>query len=108
MPNAHVHQRNARYLGGAPEFVESPQSTTLRIRLAKAEQLEIVSLENKSEGLSERRIRHAMQRVVVDVVEREGLFDIVAHLMDRDVVALVIHAACTHTRAQMRLGRTHA
>ena len=37
------------------------------------------------------------------VVERERLLDVVAELVDRDVVALVVHAAGLDARAQVRL-----
>ena len=39
---------------------------------------------------------------VVDVVERADLLDVVPHLVDRDVVALVVHAARLDARAQVR------
>ena len=40
---------------------------------------------------------------VVDVVERERLLDVVAELVDRDVVALVVHAVRFDARAQVGL-----
>jgi len=45
----------------------------------------------------------AREEGVVDVIEREGLLDVVAELVDRDVVALVVHAALLDARAQVSL-----
>ena len=41
--------------------------------------------------------------VVVDVVQRERLLDVVTHLVDGDVVALVVHPVLLDARAQVRL-----
>jgi hypothetical protein len=42
------------------------------------------------------------QERVIDLVQRQVLLDVVAELVDRDVVALVVHAALLDARAQVR------
>ena len=39
--------------------------------------------------------------------KRERLLDVVAHLVDGDVEALVVHAVLVDARAQVRLGSAH-
>ena len=68
-------------------------ASALRIGLREAEQLQVARLEHERQRLGERGVRHTLRARVVDVVERERLLDVVAQLVDRDVVALVVHPA---------------
>ena len=87
--------------------VLSASARLVALRL-EAEKREIVRLENERERLRERGVRHAREKRVIDVVQREHLLDVVAELVDGDIESLVIHPARADARAQMRLGPAHS
>ena len=66
----------------------------------EAEQLEVALLEDEGKGFREGGVRHAGEGVIVYVIRIYGLLHIVAHLVDRDVVALVVHTLRGDARAQ--------
>ena len=77
-------------------------AAALRVGVRETEQLEVALLEDEGERLGEGGVRHAREQRVVDVVQREDLLDVVAELVDGDVVALVVHAVRADARAQVR------
>src|SRR4029079_4122618 len=68
------------------------------------EQLEVLRLEGERQRLGERVAWDAGEQRAVHLVEREQLLDVVAHLVDRDVVALVVHATRRDAGTQVRKG----
>ena len=107
VPDRHVHQRDAGDLVSPPEIVERLLSLALRVGCGEAQQFQVVPLEYEGERLGECGVGHALQQSVVDVVEGENLLDVVAHFVDRDVEALVVHAALSDARPQVRFFATH-
>ena len=97
LPGVHVGQGHSHDLVGAPEDVEGG---VVVHRVVEAEELEVALLEDEGEGLGVSGVGYAVEHVVIDVVEVEGLLDVVAELMDGDVVALVVHALLTHAGTQ--------
>ena len=76
--------------------------------LREAEQLEVAVWKTNASASVNAVFGTPASSVVVDVVERERLLDVVAHLVDRDVVALVVHAVRADARAQVRRCRRGA
>ena len=103
VPDAHVDEGDARDLVCAPERVERLQGAGFAGRPGQPQQLEVAALEYEREGFRERRVRHTLKERLVDVVEGNRLLDVVAHLVDGDVVALVVHAVLLDARPQVRL-----
>ena len=92
VPHRDVDERHARDLVRSPEVVERLHGAALGGRLREPEQLQVLVLKHKRQRLGERGVRNAGERVVVDVLQREDLLDVVPHLVDGDVEALVVHA----------------
>ena len=107
MPDIHVHERHACDFEHPPEIVESLQRLPLAVRSVEAEKLEVVSLKDECQGFGERRVRHTRKRGMVVHVKREDLFDVVSHLVHRDIEALVVHPVLFHACAEARRGGTH-
>ena len=104
VPYLHVHQAHSANLVRRPEIIQGFQGFGLRIRSLEPQQLEILCLEHESQRFGKRRIRHSVERIVIDGIQRKCLLDIVSHFMDRNVESLVVHPCLLNPRAQMRLG----
>ena len=103
LPDGDVEQRHAADFIHTPSGVEHVEASIVGIGTVEAQDLQIFLLEHESQRLGKGGIGHAVEHKIVDVVERNGLLDVVAELVDSNVVALIIHTRSGNARAQMRL-----
>ena len=89
LPGVHVHQGHAHDFVSAPEDI---QGGIVVYFLVEAQELQVPFLEDERQSLGKGRVRYAAQHVMVDGVQIQRLFHIVAELMHGNVVAFVVHA----------------
>ena len=103
LPNRDVEKRHAANFIHTPSGIEHVEASIVGIGIVEAQDLQIFLLEHESQRLGKGSVRHTVEHEIVDVVERDGLLDVMTELVDGDVVALIIHTRSGNARAQMRL-----
>ena len=107
VPHRGIDQRHPGDLVGPPEIVQGFHGFAGRVGRGQAKQGHVLALKNERQRLGESRIGHTFEQGVIDIVQREGLFHVVPHLVHGDVEAFVVHARFFHASAQVRFLRAH-
>ena len=101
-PHRDFEHRHSANLIHAPCSIEHVERLLFFAVAAITQNLEVLLLEDKSQGFGECSVWHAVHGEVVDVVERDGLFHVVPEFVYGDVITLVVHTAGRDAGAQVR------
>ena len=107
VPGVHVYECHSHDFITSPKDVKGFEGLCLRIVVVIAQKGKVAPLEDEGQCLSESGVGHSFHDVVVHVVEGDGLLDVVAKLVDGNIVALVVHTVRGDAGAQPGIVGAH-